>query len=477
MSIFAHVPSNLDFNTLAQQYPYSNLPAGKKNADYLYYFSGVLVDRRARYKGEHPEYGDYFPLCSSRLRDIHDNYNLYMDYLVLAQVVETDSRFIAGEKCLGYKFTDNYSGQLYRTQEIDNYMLSNKVKQHRINYENEAKQRLRRYGYLTKWYFCGGLSIDKPAALVWVDQYKNSQLEAIKSSASSPAVRDMKSKAIIDTCEDWKVMVGRIHAGQLRYTDFTVDDFAGRFHGILTYTKKELRDFMSFRGQQLVSVDIKNCQPYLSTVFLEPAFWAANSLEGSTLIQLRKIKPDIYKQFVTRPSFCSTINIIRPSPETLASPASSADHFKKLVIDGQFYEYFQLELERAAPGQYNTRDKVKKAVLTLLNGKNRDQLKYVHLPSELFSRLFPEMYKVLYFIRASDNSNLGAILQRIESHLVLDIICRKITAINPEIPLFTIHDCIVTTVGNEEIVKQIVEEVLTEKIGAPPAVKYEYWRI
>jgi len=290
MGIPAHIPANLDFSTLSLQYPYDNLPAGKKNADYLYYFCGLLVDRRARYKGEHPEYGEYFPLCSTRLREIHDNYNLYIDYLLKAGVIQTDNRFIAGEKCLGYKFTDTYSGQLHRTQVIDNYMLSNKLKRHRIIHEKQAKRQLRQYGYLTKWYFCGGLEIDEPAALVWIEQYKQSRLEAIKK-ISSTAAREKKSKVVIDTCEDWKMMVDRIHQGQLGYTDFTVDKFAGRFHGILTYMKKELRNFLTFRGQKLVSVDIKNCQPYLSTVFLQPAFWSPEPVEGSTLIQLKKTKP------------------------------------------------------------------------------------------------------------------------------------------------------------------------------------------
>jgi hypothetical protein len=225
----------------------------------------------------------------------------------------------------------------------------------------------------------------------------------------------------------------------------------------------------------MVSVDIKNCQPYLSTVFLQPEFWASQIAPGSTLIQLKKIKPNLHKVFSSSPSFRSTINIIRESSKTITSIDSSAHLYKQLVIGGQFYEFFLSELEKVAPGKYDTRDKVKKSVLTLLNCKNTDQLNYEYIPSKVFADLFREMNQILYFIRSSDHSNLGAILQRIESHLVLDVICTRITATNSKIPIFTIHDCIVTTVGNEAFIKQIIEPVLNDNIGAEPSVKYEYW--
>jgi len=115
--------------------------------------------------------------------------------------------------------------------------------------------------------------------------------------------------------------------------------------------------------------------------------------------------------------------------------------------------------------------------LILLNCKTADQLKYVNVLSQVFADLFREMSDILSFIKSSNHSDLGAILQRIESYLVLDVICKKITQINSEIPVFTIHDCIITTVGNEGLVKEVIEQVLKDKIGAEPSVKFERWLV
>ncbi len=45
-----------------------------------------------------------------------------------------------------------------------------------------------------------------------------------------------------------------------------------------------------------------------------------------------------------------------------------------------------------------------------------------------------------------------------------------------QVPIFTIHDSIVTTKGNEDFVKRIMEEELTRAIGVPPTLQVEEWR-
>ena len=45
----------------------------------------------------------------------------------------------------------------------------------------------------------------------------------------------------------------------------------------------------------------------------------------------------------------------------------------------------------------------------------------------------------------------------------------------PNLPIFTIHDSIVTTVGNEAYVQSVLKEELTKAIGWPPQVALDYW--
>ena len=66
-------------------------------------------------------------------------------------------------------------------------------------------------------------------------------------------------------------------------------------------------------------------------------------------------------------------------------------------------------------------------------------------------------------------------LQTIESKLFLDRIARRIAKERPELPIFTIHDSITTTVGNESYVERIMEEETIKAIGVRPSIDISLW--
>lgn len=52
-----------------------------------------------------------------------------------------------------------------------------------------------------------------------------------------------------------------------------VDNTAGRLHSNLTSLKAEFRNFLTYKGEQLISIDVKNCQPFISQRILDTDFW------------------------------------------------------------------------------------------------------------------------------------------------------------------------------------------------------------
>ena len=67
-------------------------------------------------------------------------------------------------------------------------------------------------------------------------------------------------------------------------------------------------------------------------------------------------------------------------------------------------------------------------------------------------------------------------LQRMESHIFLDIISKKILAERPGLPIYTIHDSIATTKENEGYISKTMFIVIEKMIGHPPNYKTEYWK-
>jgi len=470
-----YVPSNLDFVDLSEQYPLTNLPAGKHSKDYLYYFCHQLVQIRSMYGGEHPIYGSYFPICTAMLRTLHFNYNSFMNYLIQAQVIQSDGQFIVGQKCKGYKFTQTYSGQIIKPLVVENHVLSRNIQKQKQKLESEAKELLKEYAHLTKWYLCGGLEIDQPSALAWVERYKRYKLQELNAGSLSGLALEEKSNKVIDTCEGWKLFIDKIDRKELNYSDFTVDDFAGRFHGVLTFLKKELRAFLKFRGQKLVSVDIKNCQPYLTTVLLTPEFWTPKERSGNSIVKLQDINPAMYADLSIHPIYSTITLLLFDSP----GKGFSMQKYKELVINGDFYEFLQKELPQRLPNNYaerfSTRDKVKEEVLRILNCANHARHQPFYAPSKVFEQLFPNVDRVLSFIKSNDHKNVARVLQRIESNLILRECCKGLSQTNPDLPVFTLHDCIVTTEGNEGLVKDTITGIFSKRINLPPMIKIESW--
>jgi hypothetical protein len=126
--------------------------------------------------------------------------------------------------------------------------------------------------------------------------------------------------------------------------------------------------------------------------------------------------------------------------------------------------------------KYEDRDEVKEVIFTVFFTANQ----FIGQPEaglkRVFKNLFPTVYKIFSFIKKSDKTQLPKLLQCIESHIVLGRISKRIAEERPDLPIFTIHDSVITTVGNEGYVEAIMKEELTLCVGYEPKLKFEYWR-
>lgn len=153
----------------------------------------------------------------------------------------------------------------------------------------------------------------------------------------------------------------------------------------------------------------------------------------------------------------------------------SIKSYISLVSNGKFYEYFQEQVRNKLKMKYVTRKEIKEAVFTVFFTDNRFIGQREAEPKKLFRDLFPDVYEVFRLIKKNNKNRLAIILQRIESYLFLDVICKKISKENPNIPLFTIHDSIATTEEYVDIVDETTYNTLTDYVGYPPKLKREAW--
>ena len=142
---------------------------------------------------------------------------------------------------------------------------------------------------------------------------------------------------------------------------------------------------------------------------------------------------------------------------------------------GTLYEYIQDKIEQITGNKILNRKDLKGIIFTVLYSDNRFIGQIEAEPKRMFKDLFPNVYEVFSFIKREDSTILPRLLQNIEAHLMLDYVAKRITTENPNMPVFTIHDSIVVTKGNENYVAKVIKEVMFKAIGIAPSVKYDYW--
>lgn len=392
---------------------------------------------------------DGFVLISSRIfQSIAHNYVEYIDYLTETGVIEVNRQYIVGEKPRGYRFHAYYNSKLreveLKSEKQDISTVTKKQDWGDILRRNKAK-------FLLKWIFNGNLNIDSIRAIEFLQkEYQSAYIETPKEALT-------------------KYNSGIMSISRIRNLDLFahLDNTSFRLHSNFTNLKKGLRNFITYNNQVLVSIDLKNSQPYLSTLLLQKGFY-----EPYSVLNLSKLKIPIlnwYRIRKIKEGLIIILERIEKNPSILDS-----EKYQKLVLSGQFYEHF-VKVIKESTGETRTRDNVKIEILRAFFGKHELDGGGVTLVKKLFASEFPIMYEIFGILKKKDKNVLAIILQRIESYIIIDIICKRISREHPNIPLITIHDSIATTEENYEVVEAYMKKLLTELVGHPPKLKIERW--
>jgi hypothetical protein len=236
---------------------------------------------------------------------------------------------------------------------------------------------------------------------------------------------------------------------------YSIDTTAGRFHNNLTNCAKGLRPYLRINDEPLINIDIKNSQPFLSTLLLT--------------------NPGKVAFFTKNKSFALLL-------QTLKVPHNKdVKKYIYLVINGQLYEYLMAEFSKE--GLHLTRPETKVQVLRILFARNRMPKDETNRKArQIFINRFPTVHRTFSKIRGHEKGDqftnfkrFAILLQRIESHLMLQVILKRIYKELPGTIAVTIHDSIMTGIltNNVEAVREIIIEELEFFVGFQPQIKIE----
>lgn len=426
---------------------------------------------------------DFILINAQILQKFIQNYPDYLSYLLNdLKIVETDGRYIVGQKSTGFRLIEKY-----RTTVVAVPILDRTFQQTLKVYKNKKTLSVKHLGYMTKW-FNDDLQINMDAVTDFLDEEL-----ALKSKNYDLWDYNRIKKAHIKPINQFNH--AKMSAEKLSWKDFylMLDNNVYRFHSNLTNMRSIIRNAITYKGEKLVSIDIKNSQPYLSTLLLSRDFWITtkNEPKKDAFLSISFDEPQINSStsfYNIKGSKSNNINIYNIKnnnivPYIMLGEMENAliqqgfDHYIQLVVSGQLYEYLEEMFLNKLGIVYDDRKEVKAAVFQVLFTDNRFLGQEDAKPKKLFKKLFPEVYDIFSKIKRKDKSLLPRLLQSIESYLIVDVICKRIATELPNAPIFTIHDSIATTEEYVDAVELIMQEELYYAIGYPPKLKKEPWEL
>lgn len=459
-NIYWEIPSSIDLEGFLKKHP----PTFKYKIDHFYYIIDYIS--RGMEREDLDDNGGFVNINAAQLQKANHSYKLYLDHLRKHSFLRTDMKYIVGKKSKGFQI-NQYKSYNSTTQNIeikDWTIRRNKITEYKASQE-QLKQTTKSYPHLTKW-FNEKLLIDVQGAEQEVEQLFPEQKGAIRG------VRKGKSGI---WNKRYKAMYS-IHKFARQEFYYGLDDNVERFHSNLTNIKKELRNYITYDGEKLVNVDIKNSQPLFSTLLLDKTFWNKKGKLISILNTPSQSSPS-YSINITssnppssNPSISITIIMIVELLESIDNKVFK--QYKSFVNSGKFYEKVSKLLY---PNSAFNKQKVKEMVYTVFFSSNRFIGQPGAQPKRDFKLNFPEVYEVFRLIKVKDHTLLARLLQRIESTIMIQHAAKRIAEEKPNLPIFTIHDSIATTIGNEDYVASVIKEEVLKLTGLMVKLGKEYW--
>lgn len=436
------------------------------NIEKAYYFLSLLTTIPARNKDLIDEEG-WVPIYTKYVRDNIKDIISYKKYLIKIGVIECDNLYFINSKCLWYRW-----GNRYRNSEFKLFSVFCRYEDYVYDNSNDSNITTNEDYYLWHWYGTKNLTINRS-----VKQYAKAIYEYKKGNKKLWS-RNANTNKLKNPLEQYKAALVNIDKIESHRYEVHRDDTVHRLHSVITNFQKDFRNFLTYDGKELVSIDVSNSQPYLSCLLFDIRFWQRDSNIPLTLYSLyTEIQNAIPDTVIDKVK-----DFLVKADNTVFS------QYKEIVSRGKMYETIADQCNRELHETYSRKD-AKILMFYLLFSSNQGQSNDIttrKMKTIFAKELYPEVAKLFKIIKHNfrglgvekQHNRLACLLQSIESEIILNRCCKRIWEEgNQQIPVFTIHDSIATTAGNENFVKNIMEEELHKAIGIKPTLKLEKWNI
>jgi hypothetical protein len=289
--------------------------------------------------------------------------------------------------------------------------------------------------------------------------------------------------------------------GQIENGDIwrKISDKNHRLNSSVTNLPKLLRPFLLSNGELLNCIDISSSQPYILSSVIQSRFY----YDTSVGYNLCTIYPELYMELVENcnidtsttyssntishyytsitgtTTYSTTLyhsssfmwcNLFNTSELDSINKYTQSPFYKDFythVID-RYYTYTNTSLRVS---KTDDREKLKNTMMYVLFDDNRNH-RNNNYHIQIFQTVYPGIDRWINQVhKLIGKQRFSYLLQRAESYLLLNMICREFNEQNPAAPLLTIHDGVFTTLKHVQKLEGLVLKRLNELTGVLPGCK------
>ena len=440
------IPNNLNVPELIEELNLSNRRQKYVKEKIYHLISRVVVTHKNIKKFDKR---GYTGLCSKELNKIlNRDYKLILNLLKYKNVIELDVNYLKGVRCNKIKLNEFY-------QKTDKVLKT-------IRREHKTAPSKTQ---LLDSYFNQNLEIKK--------EYKN-HIKYIYNTLCQELINDNQLLVLKNKIGIWLLTINDIETNQYWYKKSSTN---WRYNSTITNNPKIFKKYLKYNNESLVQVDLKCSQVYLLSSILNYDFFKSNDQLSfhqimNSLLNDKFIK-DI-KSYLFSPLMFAHFEKRKHKGinETEIRDHHEFQKFRDAPFQDDFYSHL-FELEYGVPPTNYQRKSIKKDIMYVLFQSNRKHRELVE-GVRLLEKFYPYVNQfILKIMERVGKRNFSLLLQRVESYLILDCVVPEFHTRCPVAPIFTIHDCIITSEKYSLELTKVMFEVLYEKTGIKPGLSVE----
>jgi hypothetical protein len=360
--------------------------------------------------------------------------------------------------CQGYRITHKYN-----TGEVTFITIPNKLSKVITKYaakEESPAVSAPDYTFLLNQFESNTLSFD-PLVYDYIRNFGQQLFQKVRVN------NEFQTMLIYNLIGRWLYYIEQISSGNPWRK---VSNTNHRLNSSITNLPRLLRPFLLFNGEALTCLDVTSSQPYLLSSIMQAKFYN----ESRVGYNLKTIYPELYRELIDNGSidtsntcigyYSSNTGYTNSFISNLSNSSSFmwCNFFTAPDIDSianytqapfylDFYtdllnRYYRYNNVPKRVAQKEDREKLKGTMMFVLFDENKGH-RNNNLQIQMFQSVYPGVEKWLNQIHTLiGKKRFSYLLQRAESYLLLNVICKEFIEQHPTAPLITIHDGIFTTI-------------------------------